>query len=74
MKACNRQSLFTKILNSPTLVSETSRFAHVLYLRQGGIYIPIEKMNRISEAAVAAFMDYYRKFTLEIPVINLCSY
>ncbi|XP_073958297.1 uncharacterized protein [Choristoneura fumiferana] len=61
VKACNRRSLFGNILKSPTLVSETSRFAHVLYLRQGGIYIPIEKMNRISEAAVAAFMDYFPK-------------
>ncbi|XP_047985605.1 uncharacterized protein LOC125225796 isoform X2 [Leguminivora glycinivorella] len=58
VKACNRQSLFKSIVDSSTLATETSRFAHVLYLTQGGVYIPVEKMNRISDAAVSAFTEY----------------
>lgn len=63
VKACNRQSLFSNTVNRTDLFTETSRFAHVLSLRQITVYIPVEEMERITNAAVTAFLDYVRKFT-----------
>ncbi|KAG6457705.1 hypothetical protein O3G_MSEX010456 [Manduca sexta] len=58
VKACNRQNLLHSILNSSDLQTEASRFAHVLSLRQITVYVPIEEMERITEAAVTAFTTY----------------
>ncbi|CAH0592402.1 unnamed protein product [Chrysodeixis includens] len=58
VKACNRQNLFSNIVNRTDLFTETSRFAHVLSLRQITVYIPVEEMERITKAAVTAFLDY----------------
>lgn len=62
VKACNRESLFTNIFNSSDLNTEASRFAHVLSLRQITVYIPVEEMERITDAAVTAFTTYLRKY------------
>ncbi|KAF9816162.1 hypothetical protein SFRURICE_003713, partial [Spodoptera frugiperda] len=58
IKACNRQNLFSDIVNKGDLLVETSRFAHVLSLRQITVYVPVEEMERMAVAAVNAFMDY----------------
>ncbi|KAJ8736411.1 hypothetical protein PYW08_007067 [Mythimna loreyi] len=58
VKACNRQNLFTEIVKRDDLLTETSRFAHVLSLRQITVYIPVEEMERITNAAITAFMEY----------------
>ncbi|KAJ0182570.1 hypothetical protein K1T71_001939 [Dendrolimus kikuchii] len=58
VKACNRQSLFLQVFNSTDLFREASRFAHVLSLRQITVYIPVEEMERITDAAVTAFTTY----------------
>ncbi|XP_050347754.1 uncharacterized protein LOC126771736 [Nymphalis io] len=57
VRACNRQALFSNI-NISQLFTETSRFAHILSLQQITVYIPKDVMERITEAAVTAFMDY----------------
>lgn len=62
VKACNRQSLFLQLFDSNDLYREASRFAHVLSLRQITVYIPVEEMERITNAAVTAFTTYLRKF------------
>ncbi|KAJ8735515.1 hypothetical protein PYW07_007135 [Mythimna separata] len=58
VKACNRQNLFRDIVKQEDLLTETSRFAHVLSLRQITVYIPVEEMERITNAAITAFMEY----------------
>ncbi|CAG4965035.1 unnamed protein product [Colias eurytheme] len=58
VRACNRQALFSDIVNREQLFEETSRLAHILSLRQITVYIPVDEMNRITDAAVTAFMDY----------------
>lgn len=58
VKACNRQTLFSNMFNSSDLLTEASRFAYVLSLRQITVYIPVEEMERITEAAVTAFVNY----------------
>ncbi|RVE41787.1 hypothetical protein evm_013556 [Chilo suppressalis] len=58
VRACNRQSLFNEIFRRETLLSEVSKFAQVLSLRQVTLYVPNEEMDRITEAAVSAFMTY----------------
>ncbi|CAK1539938.1 unnamed protein product [Leptosia nina] len=58
VRACNRHVLFSEVVTREVLFRETSRLAHVLALRQVTVYIPLEEMNRISDAAVSAFMDY----------------
>ncbi|XP_049877861.1 uncharacterized protein LOC126375058 [Pectinophora gossypiella] len=58
VKACNRQALFNKIFSNEALSTETARFAHVLSLRQITVYIPVEEMERITTAAVTAFVNY----------------
>lgn len=62
IKACNRQNLFSDIVNKGDLLVETSRFAHVLSLRQITVYVPVEEMERMAVAAVNAFMDYAREY------------
>nr|XP_021187332.2 uncharacterized protein LOC110374084 [Helicoverpa armigera] len=58
IRACNRQNLFASLVNKDELLIETSRFAHVLSLRQITVYVPVEEMERITNAAVTAFMEY----------------
>ncbi|CAF4791555.1 unnamed protein product [Pieris macdunnoughi] len=58
VRACNRQALFSSIVTKDELFRETSRLAHILSLRQITVYIPVDEMNRITEAAVTVFMDY----------------
>ncbi|KAI5640520.1 hypothetical protein NE865_07065 [Phthorimaea operculella] len=58
VKACNRQVLFSNIFNSVELQTQASRFAHVLSLRQITVYIPVEEIERITDAAVTAFTNY----------------
>ncbi|CAK1601953.1 unnamed protein product [Parnassius mnemosyne] len=58
VRACNRLSLYTNAVNSSLLTSQTLRFAHILSLKQITVYIPLEEMQRMSEAAVTAFMEY----------------
>ncbi|KAL4702962.1 hypothetical protein ACJJTC_008740 [Scirpophaga incertulas] len=58
VRACNRPALFNEIVRRETLLTETLRFAHVLSLRQITVYMPIEEIERISEAAVTAFFNY----------------
>lgn len=60
VRACNRHALFSNITRSQ-LFTETSRLAHILSLRQISVYIPKDEMERITDAAVTAFMDYVRK-------------
>lgn len=72
VKACNRQNLFTNVVNSTDLFTETSRFAYVLSLRQITVYIPVEEMERITHAAVTAFMDYVCKYVFVL-LINTLS-
>lgn len=62
VKACNRRVLYTTMFNNTELFLETSRFAHVLSLRQITVYIPVEEMQRITNAAVDAFSSYVCKF------------
>ncbi|XP_045445370.1 uncharacterized protein LOC123653417 [Melitaea cinxia] len=57
VRACNRHALFSNITRSQ-LFTETSRLAHILSLRQISVYIPKDEMERITDAAVTAFMDY----------------
>ncbi|XP_047534598.1 uncharacterized protein LOC125069199 isoform X1 [Vanessa atalanta] len=57
VRACNRLALFSKI-NSSQLFTEASRFAQILSLQQITVYIPKDVMERITEAAVTAFMSY----------------
>ncbi|CAG4979028.1 unnamed protein product [Parnassius apollo] len=45
-------------LDRTAQIAETLRFAHILSLKQITVYIPLEEMQRISEAAVTAFMEY----------------
>ena len=70
IKACNRQNLFTSIVNKDELLTETSRFAHVLSLRQITVYVPVEEMERITKAAYTAFLDYAREFVFKV---HICS-
>ncbi|KAL0851229.1 hypothetical protein ABMA28_007073 [Loxostege sticticalis] len=58
VRACNRQALFNQIFTSSSLLSEASRFARVLALRQITMYVPSEEMDRITRAAVEAFVSY----------------
>lgn len=62
VKACNRQALFNQLFTSSMLLTEASRFARVLALRQITMYVPSEEMDRITQAAVAAFVSYVRKY------------
>ncbi|XP_013135275.1 PREDICTED: uncharacterized protein LOC106100794 [Papilio polytes] len=81
VRACNRNTLYNKVLNSTLLTSETLRFAQVLSLTQNTVYIPLEEMQRMSDAAVTAFMEYVpsvlRKFhrncvtIASVPVVDL---
>ncbi|CAH2102607.1 unnamed protein product [Euphydryas editha] len=57
VRACNRHALFSNITRSQ-LSTETSRFANILTLQQISVYIPKDEMERITDAAVTAFMDY----------------
>lgn len=66
VKACNRQNLFKDLVNRDDLLTETSRFAHVLSLRQITVYVPVEEMERITNAAVTAFMEYAREFSFSV--------
>lgn len=63
VKACNRQALFNNIFNGSDLMTETTRFAHILSLRQITVYIPVEEMERFANAAVTAFVNYVRKLS-----------
>ncbi|XP_026319841.1 uncharacterized protein LOC113230229 isoform X1 [Hyposmocoma kahamanoa] len=58
VKACNRQMLFNTIFNSSDLLQETMRFASILSLQQITVYIPVEEMERLANAAVTAFGNY----------------
>ncbi|XP_063821116.1 uncharacterized protein LOC135071258 [Ostrinia nubilalis] len=58
VKACNRQALFNQLFTGPMLLTEASRFARVLALRQITVYVAGDEMDRITEAAVAAFISY----------------
>ncbi|XP_034837872.2 uncharacterized protein [Maniola hyperantus] len=58
VRACNRHALYSKIVNGSHLMGETSRFAHMLSLQQITVYIPREEMERMSDAAATAFMNY----------------
>lgn len=64
VKACNRQHLYTELFKTTDLFTETSRFAHVLSLRQITVYIPVEEMQRITNAAVDAFSGYVCKCSM----------
>ncbi|CAH0766805.1 unnamed protein product [Diatraea saccharalis] len=72
VKACNRQSLFNEIFRRETLLAEASKFANVLSLRQITVYVPVEEMDRISEAAVSAFVTYARKYSCIFITLPLC--
>lgn len=63
VRACNRLALYTNVVDRSTLASEALRFAHVLSLTQITVYIPLEELQRLTEAAVDAFMEYLRKFS-----------
>ncbi|XP_013175932.1 PREDICTED: uncharacterized protein LOC106124033 [Papilio xuthus] len=58
VRACNRLALYNRVLNNTILASETLRFAQVLSLTQNTVYIPLEEMQRMSDAAVTAFIEY----------------
>ncbi|XP_075971881.1 uncharacterized protein LOC142973766 [Anticarsia gemmatalis] len=58
IKACNRRILFNNMFNSSDLFTEASRFAYVLSLRQITVYVGVEEMERITNAAVTAFVNY----------------
>ncbi|CAH2238202.1 uncharacterized protein LOC120630414 [Pararge aegeria] len=58
VRACNRHALYASIVNGSQLIRETSRFAHMLSLQQITVYIPRKEMERMSEAAATAFMNY----------------
>lgn len=58
VKACNRQHLFTDLFKTTDLLTEATRFAHVLSLRQITVYIPVDEMQRMTNAAVEAFSAY----------------
>lgn len=61
VRACNRHALYSSLVNGSQLLRETSRFAHMLSLQQVTVYIPREEMERMSDAAATAFMNYVRK-------------
>ncbi|CAH2050321.1 unnamed protein product, partial [Iphiclides podalirius] len=58
VRACNRLALYTNVVNRSVLATETLRFAHILSLTQITVYIPLEEMQRMTHAAVDAFMEY----------------
>lgn len=66
VKACNRQALFNTIFNSSDLLQETMRFASILSLHQISVYIPVEEMERLANAAVTAFENYLREYSFSI--------
>ncbi|XP_048489173.1 uncharacterized protein LOC105385944 [Plutella xylostella] len=59
VRACNRQALFSGILDQSVLSAETKNFASVLALSQGTVYMQVDELDRICEAAVAAFVNYF---------------
>ncbi|XP_023945724.2 uncharacterized protein LOC112051350 [Bicyclus anynana] len=82
VRACNRHALYANIVNGTQLLRETSRFAHMLSLQQITVYIPRETMERMSEAAATAFMNYVptilrenhqecRKMFSDVPSVDL---
>lgn len=58
VRACNRRNLFNNLFNSTDLVTEASKFAYVLSLRQITVYMPVQEMERITNAAATAFDNY----------------
>ncbi|CAB3239919.1 unnamed protein product [Arctia plantaginis] len=81
VRACNRRTLFNNLFNSTDLVTEASKFAYVLSLRQITVYMPVQEMERITNAAVTAFDNYLSAFLRQnhnecrvsnsVPVIDL---
>ncbi|KAG7310731.1 hypothetical protein JYU34_003539 [Plutella xylostella] len=48
VRACNRQALFSSILDQSVLAAETKNFASVLALSQGTVYMQVDELDRIS--------------------------
>ncbi|KAM3967569.1 uncharacterized protein ACR2FA_010888 [Aphomia sociella] len=81
VRACARHALFSSMFNMSQVLTETSRLARVLSLRQSTVYVPVEEMDRISEAVVTAFENHLstilRKYhtdcqkSYNIPVMDL---
>lgn len=66
VKACNRESLFTEVLDLNILYKEVKDFSQILILRQGSVYIPPEILNEIAVIVVDAFIEYYREYLTNI--------
>lgn len=60
VKSCNREVLFTKIFDKTQLAREVSTFAQVLSLTQGTVYVQANEMDKITDAAVTSFINYFR--------------
>ncbi|XP_072936696.1 uncharacterized protein [Epargyreus clarus] len=81
VRACNRLALFLENVDTSQLYIEASRFAHILALRQITVYIPVEEMQRITQAAVSTFVNYVPSLlrqnhrecqvTRSLPVVDL---
>ncbi|CAG2058705.1 unnamed protein product [Timema podura] len=62
IKACNRKENFQNLVNSSSLLTETTNFAQVLSFVTKSVFISDSKLQEYSEDAIKAYEEYLRKF------------
>lgn len=64
IRACNRKQNMAKLFPASDIYEQTLNMVNVLWIRLSPVYITPSEIQNISNAAVKAFENYWRKFVI----------